>query len=107
MGTLTKACMAERLHLDVGLERPDAKKLIDLFFESIIESLENGDSVKLAGFGKFELRDKAERPGRNPKTGEDALVTARRVVTFKAGRKLKHRMEKTNDGSDLQENDDE
>ncbi|GAB4351676.1 MAG: integration host factor subunit alpha [Methylohalobius sp. ZOD2] len=91
--TLTKADIVERLFEDIGLNRKDAKELVDLFFEDIKHALEEGKAVKLSGFGSFDLRDKGERPGRNPKTGEEIPVTARRVVTFKAGQKLKGRIE--------------
>ncbi|HEB76912.1 MAG TPA: integration host factor subunit alpha [Methylothermaceae bacterium] len=91
--TLTKADIVERLFEDIGLHRKDAKELVDLFFEEIKRALERGDPVKLSGFGNFDLRDKNERPGRNPKTGEEIPVSARRVVTFKAGHKLKSRIE--------------
>ncbi len=91
--TLTKADIVERLFEDIGLSRKEAKELVDLFFEEIKRSLERGDPVKLSGFGNFDLRDKNERPGRNPKTGEEIPVSARRVVTFKAGHKLKSRIE--------------
>ena len=71
----------------------DAKELVELFFEEIRRALENGEQVKLSGFGNFDLRDKNQRPGRNPKTGEDIPITARRVVTFRPGQKLKSRVE--------------
>jgi integration host factor subunit alpha len=90
---LTKAHLAEKLVTDVGLHRKAAKELVELFFEEIRTALENGQHVKLSGFGNFCLRDKNERPGRNPKTGEDIPVTARRVVTFRAGQKLKSKVE--------------
>lgn len=90
---LTKAEIAEHLFEKVGLSKKDAKDLVELFFEEIREALESGDQVKLSGFGNFELRDKAERPGRNPKTGEDIPISARRVVTFRPGQKLKVRVE--------------
>ena len=67
--------------------------LVELFFEEIRRALENGEQVKLSGFGNFDLRDKNQRPGRNPKTGEDIPITARRVVTFRPGQKLKSRVE--------------
>ncbi len=91
--TLTKADIVERILKDIGLNRKDAKELVDMFFEEIKHSLEQGHEVKLSGFGNFDLRDKNERPGRNPKTGEEIPVSARRVVTFKAGQKLKSRIE--------------
>jgi integration host factor subunit alpha len=90
---LTKAEIAEHLFDKVGLSKKDAKDLVELFFEEIREALERGEQVKLSGFGNFELRDKAERPGRNPKTGEDIPISARRVVTFRPGQKLKARVE--------------
>ncbi|CCE22595.1 MULTISPECIES: integration host factor subunit alpha [Methylotuvimicrobium] len=90
---LTKADFAERLFDELGLNKREAKDMVDLFFEEIKGSLENGEQVKLSGFGKFELRDKNSRPGRNPKTGEEIPITARRVVTFRSGQKLKARVE--------------
>ncbi len=91
--SLTKADMAERLFEEVGLNKREAKELVELFFEEIRSALESGDPVKLSGFGNFELRDKNERPGRNPKTGEEIPISARRVVTFRPGQKLKSRVE--------------
>ena len=90
---LTKADMAERLFEELGLNKREAKELVELFFEEIRAALENGRHVKLSGFGNFELREKNERPGRNPKTGEEIPITARRVVTFRSGQKLKARVE--------------
>ena len=81
---LTKAEMSEYLFDKLGLSKRDAKELVELFFE---------EQVKLSGFGNFDLRDKNQRPGRNPKTGEDIPITARRVVTFRPGQKLKSRVE--------------
>ena len=83
--TLTKANFAESLFEELGIDRCEAKALVELFFEEIKDSLEQGKAVKISGFGKFELRDKTSRPGRNPKTGEDIPITARRVVTFHSG----------------------
>jgi len=79
---LTKADMAERLFDDLGLNKREAKELVEAFFEEIRGSLEVGRQVKLSGFGNFGLRDKNQRPGRNPKTGEEIPISARRVVTF-------------------------
>ncbi|RUO31674.1 integration host factor subunit alpha [Aliidiomarina sedimenti] len=90
---LTKAEIAEHLSEKVGLSKKDAKDMVELFFEEVRAALESGEQVKLSGFGNFELRDKAERPGRNPKTGEDIPISARRVVTFRPGQKLKVRVE--------------
>ncbi|MGY6213640.1 integration host factor subunit alpha [Methylolobus aquaticus] len=92
---LTKADMVEKLLTEVGLGRKDAKELVDEFFEAIKSALASGSPIKLSGFGNFDLRDKRQRPGRNPKTGEEIPVTARRVVTFKAGQKLKARVEQS------------
>lgn len=86
---LTKAEMAENLFEKLGVSKRDAKDLVEAFFEEVRRSLENGEQVKLSGFGNFDLRDKNQRPGRNPKTGEDIPITARRVVTFRPGQKLK------------------
>ena len=85
---LTKAEMSEHLFEKLGLSKRDAKDLVELFFEEVRRALENGEQVKLSGFGNFDLRDKNQRPGRNPKTGEDIPITARRVVTFRPGQKL-------------------
>ena len=85
--------MAESLFNELGLSRTEARELVDSFFEELAASLAVGKQVKLSGFGNFDLRDKNERPGRNPKTGEKIPISARRVVTFKAGQKLKARME--------------
>jgi integration host factor subunit alpha len=90
---LTKAEMAQRLFEDVGLNKREAKEFVDIFFDVIREALERGENVKLSGFGNFDLRQKNQRPGRNPKTGEEIPISARRVVTFRAGQKLKARVE--------------
>lgn len=90
---LTKAEMAEHLFEKLGMNKRDAKDLVESFFEEIKQSLESGEQVKVSGFGNFDLRDKNERPGRNPKTGEDIPIKARRVVTFRPGQKLKSRVE--------------
>ncbi|MGM0631944.1 MAG: integration host factor subunit alpha [Pseudomonadota bacterium] len=91
---LTKAEMAERLFEDLGVNKREAKELVEQFFEEIRQSLETNEQVKLSGFGNFDLRDKKQRPGRNPKTGEEIPIKARRVVTFRPGQKLKSRVEK-------------
>ena len=90
---VTKAELTEVLFQELGLNKREAKDLVEQFFEEIIASLVTGNEVKLSGFGNFELRDKDQRPGRNPKTGEAIPISARRVVTFKAGQKLKMRVE--------------
>jgi integration host factor subunit alpha len=96
---LTKAEVAEHLFEKVGLSKRDAKDMVEIFFEEIRETLESGDQVKLSGFGNFDLRQKSERPGRNPKTGEDIPISARKVVTFRPGQKLKSRVEDGNSES--------
>ncbi|WP_395010884.1 integration host factor subunit alpha [Undibacterium sp.] len=87
--TLTKAELAELLFEQVGLNKREAKDMVETFFGEIRDALERGAEVKLSGFGNFQLRDKPQRPGRNPKTGEEIPITARRVVTFHASQKLK------------------
>ena len=91
--TLTKADMVEHLYEELGLNKREAKDLVEMFFEEVRLALGQGQNVKLSGFGNFMLRDKTQRPGRNPKTGEDIPVDARRVVTFRPGQKLKQRVE--------------
>jgi len=90
---LTKAEMAEKLYEELGLNKREAKEIVEMFFAEISEALENGRQVELSGFGNVDLRSKNERPGRNPKTGEEIPITARRVVTFRPGQKLKARVE--------------
>ncbi len=94
--TLTKAELAELLFEQVGLNKREAKDMVETFFDEIRNALERGESVKLSGFGNFQLRDKPQRPGRNPKTGEEIPITARRVVTFHASQKLKGMVEISN-----------
>ena len=94
MAALTKSDMADMLFEELGLNKREAKEIVEMFFEEIRASLESNEQVKLSGFGNFELRDKGERPGRNPKTGEEIRISPRRVVTFKPGQKLKARVEK-------------
>ena len=93
MGALTKAEMADRLFEELGLNKREAKELVELFFEEIRQALQLNEQVKLSGFGNFDLRDKRQRPGRNPKTGEEIPITARRLVTFRTAQKLKARVE--------------
>lgn len=89
--TVTKEDLAEGLHRALGLNKAEAKEFLEMFFEEIRSTLERGEEVRLSGFGTFELRRKNPRPGRNPKTGQDALVPARRIVVFRSGEKLRHR----------------
>jgi len=90
---LTKASMAESLFNELGLNKREARELVDSFFEDLRTALAAGEQIKLSGFGNFDLRDKNERPGRNPKTGQEIPISARRVVTFRPGQKLKARVE--------------
>ncbi len=91
--SLTKASMAASLFNEMGLNKKEARELVDLFFQELEACLAVGEPVKLSGFGNFGLRDKKERPGRNPKTGEKVPIPARRVVTFRPGQKLKARVQ--------------
>jgi integration host factor subunit alpha len=98
--TLTKAELADLLFEQLGLNKREAKDMVERFFEEIRIALEAGDSVvKLSGFGNFQLREKPQRPGRNPKTGEEIPITARRVVTFHASQKLKAMVEAANEAA--------
>ncbi len=93
MSALTKAHIAERLFSVLGLNKREAKEFVETFFEEIKQSLACGETIKLSGFGNFDLRDKSARPGRNPRTKEPIPISARRVVTFHAGQKLRNRVE--------------
>ncbi len=90
---LTRADMAKSLFNEMGLNEKEARELVDSFFEELVASLAVGEQIRLSGFGNFDLRNKNERPGRNPKTGEKVPITARRVVTFSAGQKLRARVD--------------
>ena len=91
--TLTKAELADMLFEKVGLNKREAKDMVDAFYALIVEHLIAGDDVKLSGFGNFQMRVKAPRPGRNPRTGELIPIAARRVVTFHASQKLKDQLQ--------------
>ena len=91
--TVTRADLAEAVHEEVGLTRQDCAELVERTLELTVQALEQGEQVKLSGFGNFDLRSKNQRPGRNPKTGEEIPISARRVVTFRPGQKLKARVE--------------
>ncbi len=93
---LTRADMANSLFNAIGLNKKEARELVDLFFQEMEACLADGEQIRLSGFGNFDLRDKSERPGRNPKTGEKVPIPARRVVTFKPGQKLKARVQAYN-----------
>ena len=92
--TMTKAELADILVEKVSsVSKNDAKEIVELFFEEIRTTLERGEEIKISGFGNFQLRNKPERPGRNPKTGKEVAISARRVVTFHASQKLKGMVE--------------
>ena len=90
--TLTKKDIVNYLNQKIGLSKTEAKLIVEGFFSEIKEALSSGEEVKISGFGNFELIDKKERPGRNPRTGEEVTISARRVVTFRSGRKLRKRI---------------
>lgn len=91
--TLTKSELTDSLVEGIGLNHREAKDMVEAFFSELAACLESGEEVKLSGFGNFQLRDKPQRPGRNPKTGKEIPVSARRVVTFHASQKLKAEVE--------------
>ena len=91
--TVTKDSLIETIHTEVGLNKREAKEFVEEFFEIIKSTLEEGNDIKISGFGNFILRNKKSRPGRNPKTGEEVTISERRVVTFKSGLKLKSKLE--------------
>lgn len=95
---LTKAQLAELLFDQIGLNKRESKEMVDAFFDQISRSLVDGDDVKLSGFGNFQIRTKAPRPGRNPRTGELIPINARRVVTFHASTKLKEQIQAAESG---------
>lgn len=94
MAALTKAEIVDHLSREIGINKREAKEIVELFYQTIADALTKGQQVKLSGFGNFTLHDKNERPGRNPKTGEEIPVSARRVVTFRSGQKLRARVSK-------------
>ena len=98
MTSITKQDFSDSIVTNVGLSTQDAKEIVNVFFEEIRLALENGNNVKISGFGNFSLNDKTSRPGRNPKTGEDVTIEARRVVSFKGGDKLKGMVAQYNSG---------
>jgi len=93
MATLTKAEISDTLSDKYGFNKRESKELVEQFFEEMIDVLVGGECVKISGFGNFELRDKSSRPGRNPRTGEEVPILARRVVTFKPGQKLRSQID--------------
>lgn len=93
--TLTRAEIAEQLNRQVGLSRAESAQLVEQVLNLVAEALENGENVKISGFGTFVLRDKNERVGRNPKTGIEVPITSRRVLTFRASQSLRERVAKS------------
>jgi integration host factor subunit alpha len=98
---LTKAHLAELLFEQIGLNKRESKEMVDAFFELVSDRLVEGRDVKISGFGNFQIRTKAPRPGRNPRTGESIPIKARRVVTFHASHKLKDQIQ---DSSTIESN---
>jgi integration host factor subunit alpha len=90
---LTKAQLSDLLFEQIGLNKRESKDMIDAFFDLVSGSLVDGNDVKISGFGNFQIRTKAPRPGRNPRTGEAIPIKARRVVTFHASQKLKEQIQ--------------
>ena len=97
---LTKFNIVKSLNDEIGLNKREAKELVDSFFDNIKKLLSQGQEVKLSGFGIFQLKNKPSRPGKNPRTGENVEITARRVVTFKSGQKLKESVKTLTNESD-------
>ncbi|MBK8375229.1 integration host factor subunit alpha [Sphingorhabdus sp.] len=91
-GTLTRADIAEHINRQMGLSRADAGAMIESILGHVIDALASGENVKISGFGTFILRDKAQRIGRNPKTGVEVPITPRRVLTFRASQGLRHKV---------------
>ena len=91
---LTKAEIAEVLFEEVGLNKREAKEFVDAFFDEVSAALTRGKNVKISGFGNFDLRDKSQRPGRNPKTGEEIKISARKNITFKPSKAFKDSVNK-------------
>lgn len=91
---LTKSEISENLFEKLKISKQDSKEFVEFFFEEIRKSLETGEDVKFSGFGNFQLKYKKERPGRNPRTGENVTIKKRRVVIFKSGHKLRNIIEK-------------
>ena len=97
--TVTKDEISDFLSSKLKLNKQISKKIVEKIFEEIPKNLEKGRPVRISGFGNFELKDKKPRPGRNPKTGVPKVISARRVVTFKAGQKLKTKLQEIQEQS--------
>ncbi len=96
--TLTRADLAEAVHEEVGLTRQDCAGMVERTLDLVAEALEQGEVVKLSGFGVFQVRDKRARMGRNPKTGEPAAIDPRRVISFRASHVMKARVDQAHNG---------
>ncbi|HEX8446786.1 MAG TPA: integration host factor subunit alpha [Sphingomonas sp.] len=92
VGTLTRADLSDRVHGEIGLSRADASRIVEQLLADMCGSLSRGENVKISGFGSFVLRDKAERIGRNPKTGVEVPIAPRRVLTFRASQITRERI---------------
>ncbi len=89
MKTITRADVAETIYEEIGLSRKDSNDILDMILDEIVKELSNGNDVKLSSFGTFSLRDKKERSGRNPKTGVEAVISSRRVISFKPSQTMR------------------
>ncbi|WP_282008388.1 integration host factor subunit alpha [Brevundimonas aveniformis] len=94
--TVTRADLSEALHEEIGLSRQECSGLVERVLDMIVETLERGETVKLSGFGVFQVRDKRARMGRNPKTGEPAAIVPRRVISFRASQLMKAKVDGAN-----------
>ena len=91
--TVTRADLSDALHEEIGLSRQECSGLVERVLDMIVETLERGETVKLSGFGVFQVRDKRARMGRNPKTGEPAAIIPRRVISFRASQLMKAKVD--------------
>lgn len=89
MKTITRADVAETIYEEIGLSRKDSNDILDMILDEIVKELSSGKEVKLSSFGTFSLRDKKERSGRNPKTGVEAVISSRRVISFKPSQTMR------------------
>ena len=89
MKTITRADVAETIYEEIGLSRKDSNEILDMVLDEIVQELARGNDVKLSYFGTFSLRDKKARSGRNPKTGVEAVISSRRVISFKPSQTMR------------------
>ena len=89
MKTITRADVAETIYQEIGLSRKDSNEILDMILDEIVKDLSNGNDGKLSSFGTFSLRHKKERSGRNPKTGVEAVISSRRVISFKPSQTMR------------------